>query len=278
MTEYSPKLSLAFLKSHPEEAANILEQLDVNQVANFLTNVDEANLQPVLGALMPHYLSRILKVLDVQKAAQLLLPLAITQAVSVLRYLDKPTRTKVINHLPTKNKKAFNRLLRFSQYTAGAWMSSNALIITLDETVEDLVEKMISSDSTFESDCIFVVSRDKKLQGRLYFSELLAAKSGTNIDSLIKHDTKSIASHLPLEKVIEDECWEQYDVVPVHSSSKQIIGALRYKNVRKGLDHLATYIKDEHVQDPISGIFSVYGQTLIKTVETMLNSERKNSH
>ncbi|HET7131225.1 MAG TPA: hypothetical protein VFJ95_03220, partial [Gammaproteobacteria bacterium] len=126
------QLAAAFLGSHPESAARLLESMPVEQANAVLGTADKGTAGPVLAHMLPTYAAQCIERQPVTDAAQLLEQLGSQEAAAVLRHLEPETREAVLSSLGTQWVMAFKLLLSYPVSTVGAWVEPRVLTLPDD--------------------------------------------------------------------------------------------------------------------------------------------------
>jgi len=263
MDEEKVSLVLAFLRVHPESAAQILERHDVDAVTRFLHETPVAFSAPVVARMSPYFSSRICKRLDPAFVVGILASLETSLIAAILRYLDKKMREQILQELSVGTRTSCNLLLRFAQNTVGAWMTQNVAIIPDDCLVSDALNTISSSADTMHTSYLFAIDRERKLCGRIHYTALLRALPAQSVKTLIDSECLALSGRMSLSQAVRHTDWDRYDVLPVLSRSGKFIGALRHVDLRKGLEQHAVRVEREPGRDPLTGILESYGTSLL---------------
>lgn len=277
MNNHELSIALAYVQSHPQEAARVLEQHDVQTVARFMAEIPAAYARPVAAFMLPHYTARIFRVLLAPTIAGILGKFDTSAIAAILRNLDKKQRAHVLDALPAKTQAACNLLLRYSKDDVGSWMSLKVPTIADDCTVDEALHLIRMEEGVDSSEGIFVVDRSRALKGVLTYPQLLRAAPTTPVATILVPLAQTLSGRISLQQAAEDSHWARCDVMAVLNRNDQYIGALRHVDLRRGLEQLADQMPSRPDQGPLTGIFSVYGHTLLALLETMSDAVEVNS-
>jgi Mg/Co/Ni transporter MgtE len=125
-------LTLAFVTSHPAEAARVLERISGPDAAALFESIPARNGAPVLTAMLPSAAARVLSCLEDGPALALLTAAGMQGAVSVLRYVPELQRARLIAGLPTATAVASRTLLGYAEDTVGAWTDPEVIEMSPD--------------------------------------------------------------------------------------------------------------------------------------------------
>lgn len=278
MTEKKNNLALAFIKTHPDTAASVLEKHDLDDVAEYLSGISEHDVAKLIQHMLPQYVGRLSRLLDARTMAAILANVELSFVAAVLRYLSAADRNKILAEFSTNKKAACFLLLSFTEDTVGAWLTPEVLTVPDNCLVEDALHYIKAAGEVVHSDSIFIVDRNRILKGRVNYLELSRAPLDSPVDTLMQTRCHSLSGRLSLQKAAEHPDWETLDAMPVNNRSQQFLGVLRHADLRRGLDQLDNSIDSSRSTDPLSGIIEVYGDSLLALFHTagnVIESERK---
>jgi len=207
-------ISTALEQSNSSAIAEILNQIDVAQIADVLDSTPSAQrdliwphvFQNNLGAVLletsdevreqklnsfeADEIARIIDTLpDVDDQADLILPLPAEKLVNVLYILDRQKREKL------------ESVLSYPEDTAGGLMDLNPITIRADVTLDVVFRYLrIRGEMPDHTDQLFVTDRYDNFRGILSLTDLLTQDTDTRVEELMS------AEVLPLDaNMIDDE-------------------------------------------------------------------------
>ncbi len=256
-------LALTFLQSHPEKAAEILEQMDLQIVANFLRGVPHTIAGPVMAFMLPQYAARIIAFLDNEIAVSFLSQMNGRKAASVLRYTEKNLRKILMAKLPVKAGNLLGWILGFAENTVGAWMIPDIMLLPDDCTSSEAIERLKNTDQQTHGGLIYIVNRDAQIQGSIHVSVLLRQGASVPVSAIMKEENATLSARATLSSVQNHKGWETRNTLPVINRERQLIGVLRHTDIYQGLQQLSGHIKQPKGSDVATGLWEVYGTTLL---------------
>lgn len=273
MKDQKLTLALSFIQEEPGAAAKILEQTDLESVANFLLTIPINYSTLLIKNLIPAFSTRLCLQLGPQDSSALLSNLDVSTITKIVRLMKKDDRNSFLDCIQDNKHKACELLLKFSLETVGAWMVPHTSVLTRDFKTKDVKKYLKSAKEEFASEYIYIVDREGKLEGRVSYPSLLAAAPDSIIGELVKSKPPHVSFNMLLQLSSELEDWQHTDVLAVVDTHDQLLGLLRHSDLKKGLSQLK---QNEFIEpsglDPISGIFDVYGQSLLVLLNTVSNT------
>ncbi len=272
MNHQKSALALAFLQSQPSSAAGVLEQQPIEHVASFLKDVPFKQAAIVLQKMLPQYTARLCSHLDPAIAAAFLSEMEISQIAAVFRHSQNEVRIQVLEQLPERIKLVCNILLSYPETAVGAWMVTNVITIPSDCHVEEAIARLSFLENMISLDTIYIVNRQQKIEGAVNTTHLLKSAAHKSIKSIMETEPVAISARTSLSSVANDSIWQQIECAAVVNKDRQIIGAFRHLDLRRGLQEISNTISEPRGNDPITGILDVYGSCLLALFNTVSES------
>jgi len=261
MTAKKAELALAFLQSHPQSAAALLEQQPMQDVALFLGDVPPSYAAPVLENMLPQYAAKLCSHLEAEMAAGFLSRMEISMAAAVLRHLTRPLRITLLGLLSEKNSLSCKLLLDYSEDQVGAWMLVEAATLPAECTVSAALARV--TDNEEDGDMICVVDRSGHIQGVVTLARLLRSSGETPVTAVMKPSPGAISGRTNLIAAGDHDGWLVADTLPVINRHQQLVGFIRHVDLRKGMGQLNTFIDAPQGSDPFSAMLEIYGSSLL---------------
>lgn len=218
-----PVRSARILEGHPpEHSAELLAELKPKQAAAILSWMTPGHAARHLGALSPDDSTTILKQLDTVDAA------------AILRSLDSRRRAAILRRLPSRQSVALNWALGHTDTSVGAWTDTEALALASDITAQEAL-KQVQGTSARPGDCLFVVNRQKRLQGMVSVTTLLRAPAESSIKTYVEQVPMQLQAQSSLGSASQLQAWQLQNVLPVVDRQQRFVGVLHRSELDRGL-------------------------------------------
>jgi magnesium transporter len=244
------EFTYAFMRSHPSEAAQVLESVTPGEGAALLAAAPARIAATVLGAMLPSAAARAIDALEDQRAMALLGALRAQAAVLVLRHIAEPRRARLIAGLPAAAALASRLLLGYPEDSVGAWTDPQVLALPGETRAGAALERARSLENGAES--VFVVGADQRLAGSLGLAALLRAPPSAPLDSLMARADAVLAAQTPLSGAASHPGWLAAAALPVVEADGRLLGVL-------SSDALARAVGRTAPQRPRGGASSIAG-------------------
>lgn len=218
-------LTLAFVASHPPDAARVLEALPGADAAALFASLPARAAAPALAAMLPPAAARIVAALDDASALSLLTAAGAQAAVAVLRHVAEPRRGRLIEGLPTATAVASRLLLGYPEDAAGAWADPETIALPPGTTAGDALAR-VRSDPDVEAGEVYVVGEDQRLLGVVDLQALLRVPEATALASLMHPAAGVLPAVMPLGGAAAHPGWKLAAALPVVERGERLIGVL----------------------------------------------------
>jgi len=269
MTDKKINLAVAFLQSQPSSAAAVLEEQPIEDVALFLQGIHYKQSAAVLKMMLPQYTARLFKYLEPAVCAGFLSEMDTSLIAAIMRHSDNEINSKVLELLPEKTRLTCLLLLNYAETAVGAWMTTNYIVLPDDCNVETARARISSAPNSADVDTVFIVDRERHLQGKIGVISLLKEPLQKPITQAMQTNPEVIPGRASLISASNDSLWKHREYVAVVNKNHQLVGVLRHIDLRRGLEEISTTISEPRGSDPIAGIWEVYGSSLLALFNTV---------
>jgi len=254
------ELSIEFLRSHPDDAATVLEAIAPEDAAAFLSDVPDDVGGGVVGLMQPLAAAALLPELPRKKAAALLLAMDVHSGSRIVRLLAEELATAIMAEMPKSRARQLAKVLHYPAGSAGAWMSSDVAVFEGSTTVAECLAHLRSLPERAGNQ-VFVVDGQKKLYGAVDLADVLGAADDSAIEGLATAGIKRISPYARLVSVVALPAWDTALSLPVVDTKGRLLGALHFHRLREGLTSDRHDGGEQHV-----------GQIMIHLAEAFLAS------
>jgi magnesium transporter len=216
-----------FVESHPRDAAQALEQLDIGEAAGIVKKLPFRAVGLLMERLAPHIAAAILENLDPPRVRELLENMPPRTASIILQHLEQSSREKALLKLPDRVARQLRDLMHYSQDTAGGMMEPRVTAIPMDLTVKAAAAYLRKAprQSLFY---LYVTDSDGKLAGVLNMRELMLAPPQDKIESLVHREILSVPETMTREEVITLIRRHRFLALPVVDSDGRLVGVIKH--------------------------------------------------
>jgi len=233
MTDALP-LAAAFAAAQPEAAARTLEDIAPEEVAALLATFDAASATPVLAAMAPAAAAGALQGLSIRRCVEFLRGLRAQTAGAILRAMDPERRDRVLAGMSKARRLQVGLALRQPRRTVAAWMESAALWAPLTATAGSVRERLAREHTVPVQ--LFVTDDDRRHVGLVDTATVLVAPAETSIESVYLPGGPVLRASLTVDEALQEEAWQNHDVLPVIDHAGLLVGTVRYAALRATLN------------------------------------------
>ncbi|CAN2234350.1 MgtE Mg/Co/Ni transporter MgtE (contains CBS domain) [actinobacterium SCGC AAA044-D11] len=175
------------------EQSALIEMLDPDLAADALEEMEDDELQGLLRGL------------SAERSAELISRMEPDEGAEVLRDLDNDHRESIFLEMDASVAKQLRKLVEFDETLAGGIMTSHMLITHEADTVASALALLVEHKERDISDGVVVVDSKGKLLDHIQIIELIAAKPGAALSTLMGPPyPTSVDINTRLDEVIDE--------------------------------------------------------------------------
>jgi len=192
----------------------IFQALETPVAAEVLEKVNEATRECLFELLNDHEIPTIVSELDHDDAADL------------LAEMPDEVADKVLGSLPQTDRLQINKLMRYSEDSAGGIMDPLVISVSEDATIAQAVSKIRTAEIDEDFYSVYVVDQEGHFLGDVRLRFLLTRPEQTRIGELIDPDTVYTQSDMDQEEVRNIFSKNDLIVAPVLDEHHKLVGRI----------------------------------------------------
>ncbi len=217
---------------HESDIAEALEQLNITDRKKLFRVLKASFLSNVLEYVDEEIASLYLNEMDIKKAVLVLESMESNLAVDVLRAVDKEKRAILIDCMDEEARKNIALLSSYSEDEIGSKMTTNFIVLrenlSIKQAMSSLVEQASQNDNI---STLFVVDEKELFYGAIDLKELIVARQGTELESLIMTSYPYVYSHESVDDCIERLKDYSEDLLPVLDNNNRLLGVITSQSI-----------------------------------------------
>jgi magnesium transporter len=230
------------------ERKKLYRILNISMLSNILEHADTADACRYLGEM------------DLKKAAQVIENMESDDALIVLRALDKAKRTYIMACMSDDSKKEIALMASFDEDEIGSKMTTNFIVLKYNLSIKQAMNSLIEQASVNDNiSTLFVVDDNGDFYGAIDLKELIIARQGTELNSLIMTSYPYVYANESIDDCIENLKDYSEDLIPVLDNSNRIIGVITSQSIIEVVDNamsedyakLAGLTAEEDLKEPL---------------------------
>lgn len=219
-------------RMRPEDLADYLEQTNVKNVDEIVSNLDEEFAADVIADLNPNYQTALFERFSEKRAGRLLAHIDPDEAVDILLTLPEKKRHSLLSLLSTIKQAEFKNLMKYSKTPIGELINPRCIWVYENDSLhraQNYVKKTIT-DSHF-SYYVYVKNAREELVGVMDLSELIRHSPKKRVKDVMVKDV--IVIHLTTPKEITTKKMLKYKLsaLPVIDHEKKLLGIVMYDDL-----------------------------------------------
>lgn len=241
---------LVLLRSHKtdKEILEVLSDYHENDIADMLAGMNEKERKRLYRLLGTQRTAEIFAYLDepqayfdelsVEQAARVVSLMDSDDAVDLLENLEDEDKKEIVEHLDEEAEKDVRMLLSYDDDEIGSYMTTNYICIpdglTVKQAMSQLVRQAGENDNIMT---IYVVDSDECFAGAIDLKDLITAREGMNLESIIAHSYPYVLDHEKIDDCIDTIKDYAEDSIPVLSKDKHILGVITSDDIVEMVDN-----------------------------------------
>ncbi len=231
-----------FLKqSHPADIAEVLEDLDLPAQKRILKLLSLEMAAEVLGEVDPYSEEALLKNLDHMILVDILAEMSQDDAIDILGEMEPAQAQKLLRMMHKDDSDALLKLLRYHPETAGGLMTSEYVAIPNNCTVEQALELVRTSGREAESIFyVYVIDEIGCLQGVVSIRSLVLADPKNMVRDTINPLLVAVRYDTDQEEVASLVAKYNLLALPVVDEDNHLLGMVTVDDVLDVMEEEAT--------------------------------------
>lgn len=230
-------LTLAYLASHPTEAARVLETLPRAASVALLARIPARIGAPVLEALPSSSAAEHLAGLEREQATALLTGTRIQNAAAALRHMASPVRDTLLHGLPTQRAVACRLLLAYPDTSVGAWADPDVVDLQPDSRVEEAIIRLREKSASDIGDGVYVIDSASRLLGVVPLAVLFRAPGHVRLAGVMRPPRASLSAAMSVTTALRLAAWEESLSLPVIDGRERLMGHLSRGTLLASVSH-----------------------------------------
>ena len=230
-----------------EEKKNELLQYHENDIANMLDELDDDQrdiLHKILGdeyfgevLLYAKDISDQISSMEPEEAADVIEKMDADDAIDVLEELDEDDRKEIVDLLDPEAKEDIQDILKYDDDEIGSKMTNNYISILVTNSVKTAMKRVVAEAAENDNvSNIYVVDMQDKLVGVIELRDLIVAREGIDLGTIVKQNYPSFHATDKVEDCITAMREYALPSYPILDDQDRIIGVITHDDVQEVMD------------------------------------------
>lgn len=213
------------LDYHENDMAAALDLLDTNGRMKLYRLLDAETLASVLE--YSEEAARYISELSIRKKVDVLSKFETTEAVEVLRSMEKEERAAIVELFEPELQERIRLLSSFDEDEIGSVMSTNYIAVCSGGGVRDAMRELIRQAADNDNiSTIYVVDEEETLVGAIDLKDLIIARENTPIETITTTSYPYVYTGERIDDCVEHLRDYSEDSIPVLDSDNRLKGVL----------------------------------------------------
>ena len=220
---------------HEKDIAAALEQLDQQHRLLVYHALGAERLSEVFAYL--NDAGKYLRELPVKSAASILQEMDADDAVDALETVPPETRKALLEQMDNEAKADVRLICSYDEDEIGSQMTTNFILIDRQLTVKQAMRALIAqAEENDNISTIYVSGENGVFCGAIDLKDLIIAREGTSLETLISTSYPYVSAHERIEDCIERLKEYAEDSIPVLNEKKRLIGIITAQDIVEVVD------------------------------------------
>ncbi|HUT29440.1 MAG TPA: magnesium transporter [Sedimentisphaerales bacterium] len=221
------------------DIAEIVELLDNEQRRTVFDLLQKASSAEVLEKVSEATRDELFELLTENEINSLFSELDLDDAADLLAELPDEVRQKVLRSFAPAESAQIEKLMTYSEDSAGGIMDPMVISVPQDATVAEAISKIRAAEIDEDFYSVFVVDKTGRFVGDVRLRYLLTSPEDTLITDLVDHDAFYVAAEDDQERVRNVFRDNDLIVVPVLDNAHRLVGRITADRVIEVADEEA---------------------------------------
>jgi len=210
---------------HPADIARIVNELDPDQRADVIEDLDVETAADVLVEADPEVQASIVENLEDELAADIMEEMEPDEAADVLGDISAERREDILEEMEPEDAEDVKELLAYDDKTAGGLMTTGYVAISKDMTAQQTIDQIRELEPDAETVYyIYVVDSSEHLVGVISLRDLIVAKPETPVEDFMIEKVIHVHTDAAVEEVAQALSDYNLLAVPVVDEENRLQG------------------------------------------------------
>ena len=229
----------AFFQLHADDAARLLENLEVGEIVRLLEAIPGAEAGPAFQRLSLQTGAQVLERLPEESARVLLETLDPPRSAILLLRCEPETQERLLGLLSARTAKELRIFMSYPLDSAAHGMDPQVPAFRPETTVEQVIERLRSLGRKRIHD-VFLVDGEGSFLGAVALQDLLPASRDERLEDLLRTAPISVLAMASQEEVVEILDRHKLTTLPVVDVEGRLLGAIRHDALVKAVEQEAS--------------------------------------
>ena len=250
----------ALAEAAPGDAADVLEQLDEEDVAGLLAGLAAPEAAEVLEEIAPELAAGLIEDLPVSNLAAALSEMTGDAAADLLGELDEEIQEDLLAAMTPEAEREVRSLLAYPHDSAGGLMTTDIARLPLGLTTGEAIERIRQLHDEYEDlSYVYVVDDEGRMAGVISFRDLVFRRPGSPLAEVMVPDPVAVNVLTDREEVAEICQRYHFFGVPVVDARGILVGMVT-------TDAVMEAIQDEASEDFAAAVGAGAGETVYTAI------------
>ena len=243
---------------HDADIAKIIPELSVEERKKLYAALGVERISEVFAYLED--VEEYFREIGAEKSADILEEMDADDAVDILEQLPEDYRDIIVEKMDDEAKEDIALITSYEEGEVGSLMTTNFVVIERGLSVKGAMKELIRQSADNDNiSTIYVIEPDGTFYGAIDLKDLIRAREGTDLESIITTSYPFVGDHDQISEEIERLRSYSEDSIPVLDEHEKILGVLTATDLVEAVDDelgedyakLAGLTEEEDLNEPL---------------------------
>lgn len=250
---------------HPLAVAEILEELESDQVWTVLQNADLQLQVEIFEYMSLRRQAELAESLESGRLSELLEHMSADDRVDLLTRMPQDRREDVLRLIARAERNDIRRLLSYDESSAGAIMTTEYASLPANITVREALDRLrLQAPNSETIYYVYILDEDRRLEGLISLRELILARPDAVLSDLMQRDVVRMKVSEEREVVAQELARYNFLAVPIVDADDRLVGIVTHDDALDVVQEEAT--EDAYLQGAVQPLDDSYEDTPLLTI------------
>lgn len=223
------------LQYHESDIADLLSELDETETAKLYEILGNENIADVWTHADD--IEDIIEDIPAEKIADIIETMDADDAIDVLEELDEDKRDEIVKLMEPEAKEEISAIAKYDEDQIGSRMTNNYISILNTNSVKEAMKRVVAEAADNDNvSLIYVVDEKDILIGVIELRDLIIARAGTNINTILKTNYPVFKATETVEDCLVEMKEYALDSYPIVDDNNALVGVITSDDVTEAVD------------------------------------------
>ena len=227
---------------HSADLADILQELKEDERLDCFKLIELDKAAEIIEYLSPQLQVEVLGAIDEERASKIITMMPHDAAADVLGDMEEDESETYLDKLPQKFSDEVRELLTYNEETAGGLMNPIVMTVFMDMTVQQVLDyvRIKAEEDNLDLYYIYVIDKQNHLIGVVSLRALLTTRKNVKISEIMTSDIVKLHVDDPQDYIADEFMKYQFNALPVVDLYNRLKGVVTWDDIQDVVEEETT--------------------------------------